>query len=188
MAIACQNFGIFCLIIGCLLLCYCFNKTLLDNGKKLEEENGQKLNEINVKIQHNENEEKITLSPKKKEDNVNEIKLDKNEDTYVEIDEEEIKDKFKEKSNNQFENNKKSVIKIETSFNSQINSNNLNISSNNKINTVKNSTIKSNYNNINSLNLFESQNNNIYQNYEPKALNEDITNIEKAVRYIIFIF
>lgn len=96
-----------------------------------------------------------------------------------------------EKSNNQFENNKKSVIKIETSFNSQINSNNLNISSNNKINTVKNSTIKSNYNNINSLNLFESQNNNIYQNYEPKALNEDITNItniEKAVRYIIFIF
>ena len=96
MAIACQNFGIFCLIIGCLLLCYCFNKTLLDNGKKLEEENGQKLNEINVKIQHNENEEKITLSPKKKEDNANEIKLDKNEDTYVEIDEEEIKDKFKE--------------------------------------------------------------------------------------------
>ena len=86
-----------------------------------------------------------------------------------------------EKSNNQFENNKKSVIKIETSFNSQINSNN-------KINSVKNSTIKSNYNNINSLNLFESQNNNIYQNYEPKALNEDITNIEKAVRYIIFIF
>ena len=93
-----------------------------------------------------------------------------------------------EKSNNQFENNTKSVIKIETSFNSQINSNNLNISSNNKINSVKNSTIKSNYNNINSLNLFESQNNNIYQNYEPKAINEDITNIEKAVRYIIFIF
>jgi len=89
--------SVFCLVFGCLMLFYSFNKQSFGMGKNEmndEEINIAKFTVIDVDIQQDEKDE---ISVRKKKDKKGKGKDD---DSYVKIDAEETKDVEKDKENN----------------------------------------------------------------------------------------
>ena len=92
--------SVFCLVFGCLMFFYSFNKQSFGMGKNEvndEEINIAKFTVIDVDIQQDEKDE---ISVRKKKDKKGKGKENKIDESYVKIDAEETKDVDKEKENN----------------------------------------------------------------------------------------
>ena len=92
--------SVFCLVFGCLMFFYSFNKQSFGIGKievNDEEVNIAKFTVIDVDIQQDEKDE---MPARKKKDKKGKAKENKVDENYMKIDEEEIKDVEKEKENN----------------------------------------------------------------------------------------
>ena len=95
-----EKIAVFCLIYGCLMFFYSFNKRIFGIGKNElndEEVNIAKFTVVDVDIQQDDKEESSTRIKKNKKI---EDKVSKDDESYVKIDAEETKETDKEKENN----------------------------------------------------------------------------------------
>ena len=92
--------SVFCLVFGCIMFFYSFNKQSFGMGKNEvndEEVNIAKFTVIDVDIQQDEKDE---FSIRKKKDKKSKGKENKDDENYVKIESEETKDVEKDKDNN----------------------------------------------------------------------------------------